>query len=392
MTMRPKLKLRGYESSWYVSILFYSLFLFSSCYAQNSVKVSNNVKESQHSFPMSIGDVVTEMNDSIMVVFQDRHNNYWFGSNGAGVYRYDGKTILHFSTKDGLCNNRIWKIVEDKSGNLYFPSQQGCVSKFDGQKFSTLPIASREDSKWALGPDDLWFRNNMESGIVYRYDGTILHGLTLPESKVAEDFISAHPHLAIRNMNFSRYAVYEIYKDTMGMVWFGTGAMGVCRYDGTFFDWISEEDVTELHDGPSNGVRSILEDKEGKFWFSNTMFRYDIYQHNKHERGTPGSQEKNGFSYIREKGIGSLDGREDSGLNEYLSAVKDNNGDIWIATYSAGVWNYNGKKISHYPIMEGNAIVTVFSISKDNHGGLWLGTHAAGPYKFNGKTFEKFRS
>ncbi len=365
--------------------------MFTACRAQVNTNDASIPLKDPHAIPISIGNIVTEMNDSIMVVFQDKHDNYWFGGNGAGVYRYDGKTIVHFSTKDGLCGNRIWKIEEDKSGNLYFPSQQGCISKFDGQKFTTLSIVPKTDKDWKLEPDDLWFRSGQDSGVVYRYDGTTLYRLPFPKYKLAEDLIAKYPRAKYPTMNFNPYDVYTVYKDTKGNVWFGTGIIGVCRYDGTSINWISEEDVTELDDGPANGVRSIIEDTEGKFWFSNTKYRYSISESKKEGMGKEDSMDGSGFSYIREKSIGSLDGNPDGDLKEYMSAVVDDKGEIWIATYGAGVWHYNGKKITHYPILEGNTIVTLYSIYKDNHGHLWLGTHTAGPYRFNGKSFEKFR-
>ncbi|MFV0389777.1 MAG: two-component regulator propeller domain-containing protein [Pyrinomonadaceae bacterium] len=72
------------------------------------------------------------------------------------------------------------------------------------------------------------------------------------------------------------FGVYSIYKDIKGNIWFGTNPVGVCRYDGKSFDWITEEDVTEFRNEGANGVRSITEDKNGDFWF-NTENRYSIY-------------------------------------------------------------------------------------------------------------------
>jgi len=78
-------------------------------------------------------------------------------------------------------------------------------------------------------------------------------------------------------------------------------------------------------------------------------------------------------------------------LNEYLSIAKDNNNELWIATYNAGVWRYNGQNITHYNVQDGSKEITLFSIYKDNKGDLWLGTHESGAYKFTGQTFEKFK-
>ncbi len=47
------------------------------------------------------------------------------------------------------------------------------------------------------------------------------------------------------------------------MVWHG--CFRSMRFDGKSIEWITEDDVTELHDGPANGVRSIIEDKDGYF-------------------------------------------------------------------------------------------------------------------------------
>jgi ligand-binding sensor domain-containing protein len=72
------------------------------------------------------------------------------------------------------------------------------------------------------------------------------------------------------------FDVYSIYKDRKGNIWFGTNPVGVCRYDGKSFEWITEEDVTEFRNEGANGVRSITEDKNGDFWF-NTENRYSVY-------------------------------------------------------------------------------------------------------------------
>jgi ligand-binding sensor domain-containing protein len=46
---------------------------------------------------------------------EDRAGNIWFATNG-GAYRYDGKTLTNISEKDGLCNNSVNCILEDKDG------------------------------------------------------------------------------------------------------------------------------------------------------------------------------------------------------------------------------------------------------------------------------------
>jgi sugar lactone lactonase YvrE len=99
---------------------------------------------------ISKGDTLTELGNSIMVVYQDNKHIYWFGSWETGVYKYDGKTLINYTTEHGLPNNRIDEIREDKSGNIYFTSchPNSTVTRFDGNTFTTLSATPGTD--WQL--------------------------------------------------------------------------------------------------------------------------------------------------------------------------------------------------------------------------------------------------
>ncbi|MFN8356048.1 MAG: two-component regulator propeller domain-containing protein [Spirosomataceae bacterium] len=328
-----------------------------------------------------LGDTVSQLDKSILVIFQDRANNYWFGSDGQGVYRFNGKTILHFTSKDGLCNNRIREIQEDKSGNIYFTTFNG-ISKFDGQRFTKLIPTTTifPTNEWKLQPDDLWFKGASGEGGVYRYDGKALH---FPKHHLEDKFYAQFPHLS-----YSPYDVYTIYKDRKGHLWFGTSNFGLCRFDGTSLKWLYEKELTETPGGGSFGIRSILEDTKGKFWFCNTRYRYVIDTNAAHDSYRDG---KSLIQYKREQGIDGIKTADGEDLIYYLSILEDRQQTLWMVTYDTGVWKYDGHTITHYPVKEGSKHITLFSIYKDRQGNLWLGTHQSGVYQFNGKTFEKFK-
>lgn len=344
--------------------LFFSMLsILTSCNGQASdaKDYSVNLKEIDVK-----GDTVKEPGSSIMVIYQDKKNNYWLGSWKTGVYKYDGKTLIHYTTKHGLYTDRVDDIKEDKQGNIYFSGMNpnATITKFDGKSFTN--IRAIPSNEWKLEPDDLWLKNpHQDKQKVYRFDGNTFYELTLPNPPQPN-----HP-----------FDVYSIYKDRKGNIWFGTNPVGVCRYDGKSFEWITEEDVTEFREGGKNGVRSITEDKNGDFWF-NTEKRYSVYD---------STALKSNKFYTRHESIGSLDGKNTSGLNEYLSTVRDNENNLWFVTYRDGVWKYDGTKITHYTVQDNSKDISLFSIYKDNNGGLWLGTPENGAYKFNGKTFEKFK-
>ncbi len=334
------------------------LILLTSCNGQTTAK-----KNKSNQFVN--GEIVQELGSSIMVVYQDNKNVYWFGSWETGVYKYDGKTLINYSTKHGLPNNRIDEITEDESGNMLFSSchPHSTIAKFDGQSFTTISV--RPSNEWKLQANDLWLRNAYQTNKVIRVDGNTFYELTLPKP----------PKL------LNPFEIYSIYKDSKGNIWFGTNPVGVCRYDGKSFEWITEEDVTEFRNEGANGVRSITEDKNGDFWF-NTEYCYSIYD---------STTLKSNKFYRRQKSIGSLDGKKDGDLDEYLSTVRDNNNNLWFVSYRNGVWKYDGMKVSHFPVQHNLKDITLFSIYKDKKGELWLGTHENGAYKFNGQSFERFK-
>src|SRR5882757_10441707 len=75
-------------------------------------------------------------NNSVMPIYEDKAGIIWLGT-GGGVSRYDGKSFRNFTTKEGLSNNNLTTIMEDKTGKLWF-STRGEPCFYDGKTFTTL--------------------------------------------------------------------------------------------------------------------------------------------------------------------------------------------------------------------------------------------------------------
>lgn len=344
------------------------------------IQSSSRVVENGQDLVVAKGEFVTELDDAIWHVFQAKNNDYWFGSRDQGVYRYDGKNLVQFTTKDGLCDNDLGlgSIQEDALGNIYFNTAKG-VSIFDGESFVTLEVASPRNSaksEWKIQQDDLWFQGAQNAGVIYRYDGKLLHQLTFPRTKDGDEHYRQMPRDKFPNANFSPYDVYSIFKDSQGNIWFGTSTLGVCRFDGKSFSWLPE---SELKNG-SFGTRSIIEDKQGRFWFCHTLYRYYVEISN-----------STGAKFNRVDGLRSTDNPYRELIRGIMSCTLDSDDALWMATYQDGVWQYDGESVKHYQVKDGDEAVNTFSIYRDRQGVLWLGTQQAGAYKFNGKAFEKFK-
>jgi ligand-binding sensor domain-containing protein len=349
-------------------ILICNIHLLLSCTGRNAPL---NEDKSKNTLDQIAHDTVQSISGKITSVFQDSEENYWYGNGQDGIYRFDGKTLLHFTTKSGLPDNRVESVQEDGHGNIFFQTSGGFCT-FDGNKMNVVEPIESDD--WKIGIGDLWFKTSQYDGKVYRYDGSSLHVLTLPTTSLGEKWISENP------TGPSPYGIYCTYKDSRGNIWFGTAMAGACRFNGRSFDWIEEKDVNEFHYGPSNGVRSIIEDKDGYFWF-NSAYRYKVLDQL--------DEEKN-ILYTREKSIGSLDGIEGSDMWEYSSIALDNNHHLWMVSYSNGVYEFDGTTVIHHLVQENDENVLLYHIYKDRKGDLWLGTHKNGTFKFNGKSFQQF--
>jgi ligand-binding sensor domain-containing protein len=263
------------------------------------------------------------------------------------------------------------------------PTHRGGFGRFDGKTFTTikLPESDSPADAWKYQPDDLWFAGGQDSGVVYRFDGKSVHRLRFPSTKAGDAHFANTPRSKFPNARYSPYDVYTIFKDSRGHMWFGTALLGACRYDGKSFAWISKDELGIDQGDAAFGVRSIIEDKDGKFWFTNTMNRYDV------PSVAPAGQAANEFGYRKEPGLGG----EETEYSHFVSAVKDKNGDLWLAILGGAVWRHDGTRMTRYLVTHEGKPIWVFGLYQDRQGAFWIGTQEHGVYKFNGKTFEPFR-
>lgn len=317
----------------------------------------------------------------IRAIFQDSKGNYWFGSLQEGAAVYNGQSFIYFNSDDGLTDNQIHNIQEDKEGVIWFNTQQG-VSSYDGTKIVNHTKANREKSQtnfsiqsneplqgqWMKSDKDLWFEAGTKEG-VYRYDGLKLSYLAFPPHKVLNHYDNS-------------FAVTGISKGKKKMIWFGTYA-GVYGYDGNGFTIINDEtlgfdrNITPLH------IRSIFEDSKGRLWIGNNGIGVLL----KEGDSIINFSEKNNLIHptSRRKGDKSMPGT----LEHIFTIAEDGKGNIWFGDRDAGIWKYDGVKMTNYTKKDGLTNDNALSIFEDNKGELWFGMADGKIYKFNGRTFER---
>ncbi len=150
--------------------------------------------------------------------FEDKDGNLWMMTS-KGVSRYNlsvGKINQSYTVADGLGANQIREIMQDDYGSLWFATNGGGVSKFDGTFFSTFTHKDGlvDDDTKALGFDEagnVWIRTNV--GIVRHTPNTLcpvnLLGVTVDTVSYLgrDEVVLSHKENSIsftfRGINFS---------------------------------------------------------------------------------------------------------------------------------------------------------------------------------------------
>jgi ligand-binding sensor domain-containing protein len=338
------------------ALLLGILTAFTSCNVQNQQSVESKPEQTTS---LQIGDTVSKIGNNIRCIFQDSKNNFWFATDGEGVFKYNEKTIIQFKDKHGLCSNFVWNVQEGKDGNIWFKTRDG-ICYFDDKKFTTIKADENilEPAIYNYINDDLL--------IEHYYNGKSLVKIKLPQTS------------PLKNENNSRfhYDIYCTYKDSKGNLWFGTSNAGVCKFDGKTYTWLNNKAL-------GAPVRSIFEDKNGIIWIGNNgygLLRYDG---------------KTVTNFTKEKKLENPDFLKTSESKEGTLArvwtiTDDKEGNLWIGTYDAGVWKFDGKTLTNYTSKDGLGSDAIWTIYKDKNDKLWFGTDGAGVYTFNGNAFKKF--
>ncbi len=326
----------------------------------------------------------------IRCIIKDKNGNLWFGTNGSGLCKYDGKSFTNFTVKHGLSSNNILAIIEDSKGYIWFGTEGGGACFYDGTSFVHLTEEEGfpNNTVTSIFEDkqkNIWLGTN-GSGVC-KYDG--------------KELIQYSEKQGLSNNN-----IRSIIQDKNGALWFSTTGGGICRFGGASF----------THYGTNEGlsydiVLSSFMDKDGNLWFGTddggvNKFDGKLFTIYGKEQGlsdnciTAIMQDKAGNMWFGTyyNGVNKFNGRTITTLNanqgltnKNISAIyEDDAENIWIGTYGGGVCKYNDKLFLNYAQNEGLGSSTIRAICEDNEKNLWFATYGNGIIKYTGTSFVHF--
>lgn len=332
-------------------ILIVLTFQISYCTGQVKEKPVNDTTENginnqpinsnqSTTFPQIHTNLNGMVREFVRTMYQDKKGNYWFGTNGNGIIRYDGQTLETIRIEGIRPGMRVMKIVEDNAGNIWFGTSDGLI-KYDGEKFITfskkegLPGEDEEICGLTIDKNGLIWVGS--TGGVSHFDGEKFTPFILPETRVE----NPQPMLSDK-------LVFQFLEDKNETMWFVTDGNGIFKYiNGEFTHLTNKSGLTD------NNASGILEDRQGNIWigtFYGGVSKFD---------GTT-------FTNFTKDGI--IKGVETGAFNE------DKKGNLWFTAENVGVYKYDGTNFTLYTTENGLTSNLVLSIFVDNKGQLWFGT------------------
>ncbi|MCP4693935.1 MAG: hypothetical protein GY859_38225, partial [Desulfobacterales bacterium] len=350
-------------------------------------------------------DILTDIGSQAITFTLDRDGFLWIGALIDGVYKYDGKTLKHYTRASGLISgNAISCIMEDRDGILWFAVSGGGLCKFDKEVNRSMCYSHDEQDPTSLSENVFNWSGKQtlfEDKAGFFWVGTIGGGLNRLDKKTGKFTHFRHDPKNANSLGNDN--VRAVMEDRDGNLWVGT-EKGLNRLDP------SRERFTRFLPEPGNPgsvsgeiIISMFEDGDGVLWFgteSAGLNRLDPaagtfkrYRHVPNDPGTLGSdrvtfifEEPRGVLWLSHEVRLTLFNTRDETFSPYKGAMTDissalrdpETGRVWALFDNGKLGKRDGAsaKFQLYRHEPGNPdslpsdiVVTIY---EDRAGVLWI--------------------
>lgn len=253
---------------------------------------------------------------------EDSKGQLWFGSIGSGIYLYDGTFFQNITTDDGLLNNEVTCIYEDKNGHHWF-GVNGGISRYDGKSFRNYLLdrdSIKEDITGKIIPDLQRPMNEINSII---------------EDKTGQFWFGTRGHTFVFDGIAFKTVTHEgspfmnvrwIIKDRNDHIWLG-GNDGLWRYDGSTFFNLTKDFVGYIYEDKMGNIWTSSQDSEYGRWI---LTRYDVKS-----------------LYAAQPEVTVIKSKYDNNKGMIFGLHEAGDGSIWFGGLD-GVYRYDGKTVTDF--------------------------------------------
>ncbi|QTA90979.1 hybrid sensor histidine kinase/response regulator [Desulfonema magnum] len=364
---------------------------------------------------------------------QDNDGFLWIGSDGGGIFRYDGYELRNYeAAPKSLSNGNVWRIVEDsRDHDIFWIGTSGGLNRFDKGTETFTYYKHDPNAPNSLG-------NNTVQDIVQDSDdprilwlGTAGGGLNKFNKKTG--IFTRYEYDPDHTNSIIFGDVWRIIEDAedSNILWIGTYGGGLDKFEKkseTFTHYTHHPDDPRSLSAKGNNVDALIQDKDdpGILWIGTPedgLDRFDkrtgkftnyppantygevalIYDDGYGRLWLGGYVMNNGLTLFDKQTGTFMNYRYDPGDPRSLgndlvvNVCEDRSGIFWITTYSGKVdkIDKNDQNFTLYQrrpnISDSLSNSAVTTIYEDRSGTIWIGTQG-GLNKFdrNTETFTRY--
>lgn len=271
-------------------------------------------------------------NNIIWALFEGDDGTLWIGTYGGGLVRYAKGVFKSFTKEQGLADNVVLSIAQDRRGDVWIGTAGG-LSRLRGEE-----IVSFSGTR-GLGSDPV-------NALLSDHQGTLwvgtIAGLFRSRGESFERFTG--------NGGLAKESIEALGEDRTGRLWVGTTALHrITEGEAVVFG--------EREGIPRRPLSRVWEDPDGNLWAAS--------------RGGGVCRLRDGKAAC----FGTKDGLSDSMV---WSLAGDREGSLWIGTDVGGLNRLRDAKFTSWGVPEGLSSDVVMSVLEDRSGALWIGTNGGG--------------
>lgn len=343
---------------------------------------------------------------AVSSISQDHYGFMWFGTDGAGLYKYDGINYTNYEydwkNKNAINSNLIYVTYIDTSNKLWVGTDEGlCLYNRNLNKFENIDLKNT----FAVGyKNTITVKSIIQDNVGNLLIGTYAHGLfklNLKSFKIST--------IKLNSTLNSNSKINCFVKSKKGIVYIGTD-IGLIEYDSSS-NKVQQATCNTKKIAVSDPIESLYIDVNENLWIG-TMFdgllkisgnqktakieRFRISE-NKilsvtgvNSNTVMCGTENDGLFLINEKGnvihryLNSKSDNHSLKSNSIWSLYLDKDKRIWLGYYNKGVGIFD-KRHDKFNAIESlptntNSLQTssVTGIEKDNSGKLWISMEGGG--------------
>ncbi len=283
--------------------------------------------------PFNLSNGLT--NNSIMCLFEDRENNVWLGTDGSGAFKFLGEQFTSYTKKEGLPEDYVNAVAQDKNGAYWVALRNSGLSKIESGKITNYKFDRAQPD--AIPDNDILTILPLDDGKLFlgTRDGLCVYDKG--SFKTISDFDFRHKY------------ILTLYQDSKKNIWIGTND-GLFKYTNGIITDIKYVNALKQSDIDFS-IFSIVEDKNSDIWI-----------------GT-----EHGIIKYSNNGVTTLFNEKTNFINKrILSCVIDSRKNLWLGT-EEGLFHYDYNSFTKISQKNGLSSNANNFLQLDNHDRLVIG-------------------